>query len=78
MTMPDTTRLFKLTVEDMNGPNDLERLKDFFAEEFDFDFKIGADYDTGIVTIDGLWEEDTDIIDAVNEAGFEVTYALAM
>lgn len=78
MTMPDTTRLFKLTVEDMNGPNDLERLKDFFAEEFDFDFKIGADYDTRIVTIDGLWEEDTDIIDAVNEAGFKVTYALAM
>lgn len=78
MTMPDTTRLIKLTVVDMNGPDDLEKLKDFFAKEFDSDFTIDANYDTGIITIDGLWEEDTDIIDVVNEAGFRVTYALAI
>jgi len=78
MTMSDTTRLMNLEISNMNGEEDLKRLQDAFAREFAYDFEITADYDSKTVKIDGLWEEDLDVIDVVREAGFVITYALAM
>lgn len=78
MTMSDTTRFMRLEIANMNDGDDLRRLQDAFAQEFSYDFEIAADFETKEVTIDGLWEEDLDVIDVVREAGFTITYALAM
>ena len=78
MTISDSTRLMKLEVANMNGNDDLKKLQDAFVREFSYDFEIAANFDTKEVTIDGLWEEDLDVIDVVRETGFTITYALAM
>ena len=78
MTMSDTTRLMKLDISNMNDESDLKRLQDAFVQEVAYDFEITADFKTKEVAIDGLWEEDLDVIDVVREAGFTITYALAM
>ena len=78
MTMSDTTRLMKLDISNMNDESDLKRLQDAFVQEFAYDFEITADFKTKEVAIDGLWEEDLDVIDVVREAGFTITYDLAM
>lgn len=78
MTMSDTTRFMRLEIANMNDGDDLKKLQDAFIREFSYDFEITADFDTKEVTIDGLWDEDLDIIDVVRETGFTITYALAM
>ena len=78
MTMSDTTRAMRLEVANMDTEQDLKRLQDAFAQEFVYDFKISAEFDKKTVLIDGLWEDDLDVIDVVREAGFKITYALAM
>ena len=78
MTLSLETRNIRVEAKGIDQPGATDAIKAKLEYEFDADFTVTYYPERGFMLIDGMWAEDAEVLDVINEAGYTVTYALAM
>lgn len=78
MTLSLETRNLKVEAVGIDQPSATDAIKEKLEYEFDSDFTVTYYPERGFMLVDGMWAEDAEVLDVINEAGYTVTYALAI